>query len=115
VDRHERLSLARVFATANFTNSPSELLCRGHSKVESTLLIVDPLEGYFTPNGIGGLSKTGEGVGCYGTGFKGSIFPYTYLEWDAIHNSTIEIGSTIKLGEQPTMDYFAPQPDLLSG
>lgn len=77
-------------------------------KVESTLLIVAPLEGYLTPNGTGGLSKTGEGVGCYGTGFKGSIFPNTYLEWDAIHNSTIEVGSRIKLGEQPTMDYFAP-------
>jgi len=77
-------------------------------KVESTLLIVAPREGYLTPNGAGELNKTGEGVGCYGTGFKGSIFPYTYLDWNAVHDSTIEVGSTIKLGDQPKTDYFAP-------
>jgi hypothetical protein len=77
-------------------------------KVESTLLIVAPREGYLTPNGAGDFSKTVEGLGCYGTGFKGSIFPHTYLEWDAVHNSTMEVGSTIKLGEPPSTDYFTP-------
>lgn len=77
-------------------------------KVESTLLIVAPREGYLTPNGAGALNKTGEGIGCHGTGFKGSIFPYTYLEWDAVHNSTLEVGSTIKLAEPSAMGFFTP-------
>jgi hypothetical protein len=78
------------------------------AKTESILLTVAPRPGFMTPNGPASVSKLGEGIGCYGTGFKGSIFPDTYFEWDAVHNSTIDVGSMIRLSEPPNVSYFAP-------
>ncbi len=96
-------------------------------QVKSSQLLVASRGGNLTPNGAGGFGKSGQGVGCYSTGFKGSIFPHTYVEWDAVHNATMEVVSTIKLGAFPfptgsfaapgfaifmKSAYWYPQPEL---
>lgn len=96
-------------------------------QVKSDHLLLEPRQGYVTPSGFSRFEKSGEGLGCYSTGFKGSIFPDTYVEWDTVQRGTLEVDSRMKLGESPfptgsfaapgfaifvKAAYWHPQPEL---